>query len=195
MSYIHPDADTRHIIESAMNAKGLGTLGRMHDAARTLRMSTEEYARYVHRLEELRKNTSLTPVDETLVKLGSDVKYYKDGTKLIEKFGSNWAQVKLKQMKSDLTEVDLLKNVSGIMGDCDLRGTTIQDLSSLKRIGGTLTVDSASQLKDLSGIEKVLGSVMVHAKNEFCAREFLKSIGLNSAAIKGKIIPIIKNYL
>ena len=195
MSYLNPGIDTQHLINSAVNSHGLGSLGRIEDTYRLLNMSPEQFDAYLRRMKKLRESAPLCQTDETLVKLGSDVKQLKDGTKSIEKFNSGWTQVKLKQMKSGFSEEDLLKNVSKVKGDCDLRGTTISDLSSLKKVGGTLTVDTASKLKSLSGIEEVLGSVMVHAKNESTAKEFLQSLGLNLSAIKGKIIPVIKNYL
>ena len=195
MSYLHPDIDTQHLIEQAMNSKSLASLGRMHDESVILQMSPEQYAQYIKRLEDARKTGFLSSADETLAKLGVNVKYNQDKARLIEKFNSGWTQIKLKQMKSNLSEKDLLNGASEVVGDCDLRGTSIQDLSFLKKIGGTLTVDTSSQLKNLNGVKEILGSVFVHAKNESCAKEFIKAVGLNSAAIKGKIIPVIKNYL
>lgn len=195
MSFIRPGIDTQHLINQAMNSKSMQTMVREQDKYAIQNMTPQNYEIYLRKLEKLRKSAPLSKSEETLVKLGSYVKHRKDGTKSIEKFNSNWIQTKLKQIKSDLTETDLMKDVSKVAGDCDLRGTTVADLSSLKKVGGTLTVDTASKLKSLSGIEEVLGSVMVHAKNESTAKEFLQSLGLNLSAIKGKIIPVIKNYL
>ncbi len=199
MSYLHPDIDVQHIINSATNSQSLSALrsiqDRLETKARIARMSPQQYANWLQKLEEGRKNTHLTPVDEVTLKIGSLLKHYKDGTKALEKYNSIWTQAKLKQMKTGISEKDILKDVIKIAGDCDLRNTTVEDLSFLKKIGGTLTIDSASQLKNMSGLEEILGSVMVHAKDKQSAKEFLKSIGINLSAIKGNIIPVIKNYL
>jgi len=196
MSYIHPNIDTAHIKQSAMNAKNLGTLGKMQDKYFFDNMSIEQYAKYIRKIIKEREKSPLwNEVDDVLTKIGIQVEYLKDNTKSIEKFDSRWAQAKLKQMKSELSEADLLKGVSEIKGDCNLCATTIKDLSSLKKVGGTLTLDSASKLTNLFNIEEVAGSIFVHAKNKDQMLGFLDFIEIPLRAFKGKFIPVIKSYL
>jgi hypothetical protein len=45
-------------------------------------------------------------------------------------------------------------------------------LSCLKKIGGTLTIDATSQLKDLSGLKEVSGSVIVLVKISLMQKHF-----------------------
>lgn len=185
-----------HLKQEAMKCQTLSSLSRMHDESirRQLmkRMTPQQYMEY------LRKKDSQpiwTQVDDALTKLGYKVDYLEDGAKKIEKYNSNWVQQKAKQLKTGFDESQLLSGVKKIAGDCDLRGTTLEDLSGIKSIGKTLTLDTASSVKDLSGLKKIGGSVLVHAKDKKEMQQFLSNIKLPISAIKGKLIFIMKNYL
>ena len=184
-----------HLKQEAMKCKTLPSLSRMQDESirRQLmkRMTPQQYAEY------LRKRDSQpiwAPVDDALTRLGYRVDYLEDGTKQIEKYNSNWVQHKTKQYKIGFNESELLSGVKKVAGDCDLRGTTLEDLSGLKSVGKTLILDTASPIKDLSGLKKI-GTVLVHAKNKGEMQQFLSNIKFPISAIKGNLVHVMKNFL
>ncbi len=179
-----------------MNCQTLPTLARMHDESirrqMLKKMTPQEYLAFMERKKD--SQPIWTPTDNTLTKMGYKVDYLGDGTKQIEKYNSNWTQQKLKQWGNPASEADLLQGVKKIAGDCDLRGTTLEDLSGLKSIGKTLTLDTASPIKDLSGLKKI-GTVLVHAKNKGEMQQFLSNIKFPISTIRGNLIFIMKNFL
>ncbi len=188
-----------HLKQDAMKCTTLPVLKGFEDAAheKVLResLSHECYARYMQRLAAKQQKSPLwQPVDDALTRLGYRVDYLEDGTKQIEKYNSNWAQTKLKQWQKSSGEADLLQGVKRIAGDCDLRGTTLEDLSGLKSVGKTLILDTASPIKDLSGLKKI-GTVLVHAKNKGEMQQFLSNIKFPISAIKGNLVHVMKNFL
>mgnify|MGYP007102077531 CR=1 FL=1 len=86
---------------------------------------------------------------EALNILGYKTVNLKDGSKVINKYDSRWVKVKLKQHNLGFKESDILANVSKVAENCDLTGTTIEDLPQIKTIGKNLTLDASSSLKNL----------------------------------------------
>ena len=69
-----------------------------------------------------------------------------------------------------------------------------KNLSNIREIGNTLTLDSSSALEDLSGILRIGGSVMVNAKTKKEADDFLKKIKLPKDSVEGNVIFVMKHY-
>ena len=109
---------------------------------------------------------------------------------ILSEYNSGMINSAIKRAKSELTEKDILQNVSEIAGECDLRHTKLENLGSVKKLG-SLLIDTKSSIKDLSGLERIAGEVFIRAKDVNALSAFLKSTGLNLVQIGGKII---KNF-
>ena len=130
-----------------------------------------------------------TPVDKIRSQAHISSMTTKEGTVLSE-YNSGMINSAIKRAKSELSEKDILQNVSEIAGECDLRHTKLENLGSVKKLG-SLLIDTKSPIKDLSGLEKIAGDVFIRAKDAGELSSFLKSTGLNLVQIGGKII---KNF-
>lgn len=113
------------------------------------------------------------------------------GNIILNGYDCNMVNTVIKRSKSDLTEEDILKGVTAIKGDCNLKGTTLKSAMDVKEIMGRLSVDGKLNSIDLSGIEKISGSLMVHnIENKTDLDKFIKSTGLVNTKILGKIIKL-----
>ncbi len=195
--------EASHGYRSGILAKGIGEISGEADLAR--RMNTTPWAPWARNIKEAGASPKeWCAADDFLTKkFGTLVSYdnfIRETTKKIGRFSSNSIQSLLKRTKSELSEFDLLKGVNEVIDDCNLRGTSIETLANLHRIGGNLTLDASSSIKNISGL-KDIGKLTVIAKNQEEMEAFLKKIGLMAqngemlAKIKNGVHFVMKNYL
>ena len=196
--------EVSHGYRSGILAKGIGEISGEADLAR--RMNATPWAPWARNIKEAGASPKeWCAADDFLAKrfgtlVSYDKNYARGTTKKIGRFSSNGIQSLLKRTKSELGEFDLLKGVNEIIDDCNLRGTSIETLTDLYRIGGNLTLDASSSIKNISGLKNI-GKLTVVAKNQEEMEAFLKKIGLMAqngemlAKIKNGVHFVMKNYL
>lgn len=198
MSYIKPGIDRGHIVQSAVNSKSLGYLSNIEDTARMRALQSKYTPETIKGMLERRYATpkQWSAFDNVLTQLGVQVDY-KEGKRVLDTYKSNWINAKIAQKGLKIDESALIRGAKEVAQDCDLRGTTLKNLADLKKIGGSLTIDSFSNFdKDcFSNLEEIGRSLFVHLKNAGDMTDVLKNIGLDKSIVKGKIIPVIKNYI
>lgn len=193
MSFLHPSIDTQHLIDKAVNSKGLGTLSREEDKAIILRMSPEQYQLWLKKQAmDAKTPANWRAVDTDLTKIGSIVSYSPDG-KSISRYNSLYAQTKInaKQIKTPSEKI-LLSGVDEVAETLDLKRTSLESLGTIKKIGGTLYIDTASALKDLSSLKEVGDSIVVYGRSDSEIKQFLEQANFSFKELGNKIRNVIK---
>ena len=151
MSLIHPACDTRHIIQRAMKSKTLPTLAEEENMAKFLKDNnisiqyhtepTSPHKRILCTKKDLQDfQTLITDKsnDEIFELLGIKVQYNENGSKSISHY--KWPFKSFSFSTAGIDEKNLLDGVTEIQGICDLTGSSLEDLCSVKRIRGDLVI-------------------------------------------------------
>ncbi len=200
MSYIHPGIDTRHIIKDAMNAKTLAELSRIEDKAskKSLKYAkiekAAEHSVFSNKFPFRNENAAKEMVkgktsDEILNLSGIQKKLLKNGSFGITSYG----QPSINYTYSDIgvKESDLIDGISVILGNCNLQNTSLKNTADIKAIKGDLSISASnSQLKDLSSIKEVQGSVFVHTDDKSKVIQTLKDLNFRPNKLCGKILQL-----
>ena len=184
MSLINPALDTTHIIKQAMNAKSIAKVS--YTPVPDFETAAQRNAYYTVAQDKFGYRYS-TPEERLRTQAGIASKKTKEGL-CLDGYSSAMVQSSIKRTKSPLKEADSLKNVTKIEGDCNLKGTSLENLANVKEIKGALFVDTKSKIKDLSSLKKIMGSVWINAKDEKEMLDFIKSTGLSNVKIIGRYI-------
>ncbi len=89
-----------------------------------------------------------------------------------------------------IDEQELLKNVIGTTGSFNLRNSSLESSGSVQYIGGDLVIGPESEIKDLSSIKLVDGSVVIECGSQKQAEEILDELNFDQNALNGSIIVI-----
>lgn len=200
MTFIHPAADSRHIIQRAMNSKTLATLAeeedtyQMRKGSQTQSIQTPEPPskkyRPIYSKEDIQnfklKCQNKTP-DEIFELLGIDVKYNEDGTKNISHY--RWPHSSYSFQAAGINEEELLQGVKYIQGNCNLTGSYLKNLGDVKSIGGNLTIPLYSKAEDLSSIDYIGGNIICDSESQEDVIKLIKKLNLNPKSFNGHINP------
>lgn len=194
MSLLNPGADTKHLISQALNSKGLGTLSKEEGSPYLQQLTDAQYLQW--RKDDLNFNLrpkEWTKADDDLVKLCYRVRY-SDGTKSLSAYNSGFAQTKMRTKQiASVDEKTLLSGVTEIAENMDLSNTTLDSLGTIKKIGGSLYLDTASRsLKDASALKEIGGSVVVRGRDVAEVFDYLKKINFPLETLGKKVKTIIK---
>lgn len=196
MSFIHPAADTRHIIQKAMNSKSLATLSEEEDAYQAAlkqdKTNTPDSSRKglpaLYTKEDLvnfkLKCRNKTP-DEIFELLGIEVTYDSEGKKSISSY--QWPYASYSFQAAGIDEEELLKNVTTIRGNCNLKGSYLKNLGEVKSIGGSLTIPIYSQAEDLSSVQYIGGDISCSTESKEDAIKLIRKLKLNPKFFHGHI--------
>ena len=199
MSLIHPACDTRHIIQRAMKSKTLGTLAKEEEMAELLRTSNTSIV-YHTKPTPPHKRILLTKEDlqnfKYLIKgksndvifntLGIRVEYNENGSKSISHY--SWPFNSFSFSAAGIDEEKLLEGVTEIQGYCDLTGSKLENLCSVKRIRGDLVIPLFTKLKDLSGVEQIDRNIICSAENIEDTKDVIKKLNINPQALKNGVV-------
>lgn len=199
MSLIHPKCDTRHIIQKAMNSKSLATLAEEEATAKFLKdtnTSIEYHTQpgkhtlgILYTKEDLQNFKTLIEGksnDEIFDLLGIKVKYDKNGNKSISHY--RWPFKCFSFAAAGIDEKRLLDGVTEINGCCDLTGSNLEDLCSVKTISGDLIIPLFGKLKDLSGIQHISRNIICNAKNLEDTKAIIEKLRINPQALKNGVV-------
>lgn len=203
MSYIFPNADTRHLIQLAKNSKTLSTLACEENRYRVnhgyIAPSPDEDSgllinkidgnvyKHVDVKREKKKLSEKTP-EEILKGMHIDTWISSDGYKILSKYETPsqkgyWA-------KNGVDENDLIKDVTTILGVLNLRNSALESTQGIKTVQDGIVIGKESKIKDLSSLEKVYGLILVEAKDTKEAKERLEELNFHPRVFKGKILSI-----
>ena len=200
MALINPGCDTKHIIQQAMNCKTLAALAKEEDAFQEKKAAkiTKAAHEMQHKkpvtvctksdLEALKQKCRNKTPDEIFSILGIDVKYNEDGSKSISRYG--WTPTAYNFKSAGIDEEELLSGVTEIKGNCNLMGSELTSLGSVKKIGGSLNIPLFTKVQDLSGVKSIGGNVTCYAENPEDSIALLKRIKLNPDCVGGYINPM-----
>lgn len=120
---------------------------------------------------------------------------------VVGRYNSDTVGRLVKESKLPITEKEIISQIQLIEGDCDLRKTSATSLPNLRRVRGTLTLDTYSPLESLAGLKKV-GKINVVAKDMKDMDNYLKKLGILAQDGKKLLVDvaddiylIMKNYL
>lgn len=199
MSLIHPVCDTRHIIRMAMNNKSLATLAAEEDMAKLLKDSHTSieyhtqpkppYKRILLTKEDLQNFKHLIKGksnDEIFDTLGIRVSYNENGSKSISHY--KWPFNSFSFSAAGIDEEKLLDGVTEIQGYCDLTGSSLENLCSVKRIRGDLVIPLFTKLKDLSGVQQIDRNIICSAENIEDTKDVIKKLKISPQALKNGVV-------
>ncbi|MBQ8886778.1 MAG: hypothetical protein IJY61_03660 [Candidatus Gastranaerophilales bacterium] len=197
MSLSKPGIDTRHVIEKFRNARQLASIANEGDDAPKVDTAKT--------IEEIRQDKEKPPVvictkddlinfkqkcegktqDEILSYLGIEATYNENGSKTLSHY--KWPFKGYSFAAAGIDETKLLDGVTEIKGDCNLTGSSLKDLGSVSKIGGTLVVPLFTNAKDLSSIQSIGRDIYCDVNNHEDAVELLKKLKLDNCKIGGYI--------
>ena len=199
MSLIHPACDTRHIIRMAMNNKSLATLAEEEDMAKYLKdnnlsiqyhtQPTPVHKRILCSKDDLQNLKCLLQGksnDEIFDLLGIKVEYNENGSKSISHY--KWPFNSFSFSAAGIDEEKLLDGVTEIQGYCDLTGSSLENLCSVKRIRGDLVIPLFTKLKDLSGVQQIDRNIICSAENIEDTKDVIKKLKISPQALKNGVV-------
>ncbi len=199
MSLIHPACDTRHIIRMAMNNKSLATLAEEEDMAKYLKdnnlsiqyhtQPTPVHKRILCSKDDLQNLKCLLQGksnDEIFDLLGIKVEYNENGSKSISHY--KWPFNSFSFSAAGIDEEKLLDGVTEIQGYCDLTGSSLENLCSVKRIRGDLVIPLFTKLKDLSGVKQIDRNIICSAENIEDTKDVIKKLKISPQALKNGVV-------
>ena len=195
MSFMKPGIDKRHVIEQARNAKGLATLagenGVQVDTAKVLEGIKSDKAKpavVICTKEDLiafREKCKGKSQDEILTYLGIESTYNEDGSKTLSHY--KWPFHGYSFSAAGIDEAQLLDSVTHIKGNVDLTGSSLKDLGSVRKIGGSLKIPLFTSAKDLSSVQSIGRNVICEVENSQDAINLIKKVKLNPKYLGGYI--------
>lgn len=199
MSLIHPACDTRHIIQRAMKSKTLPTLAEEEDMAKYLKdnnlsiqyhtQPTPVHKRILCSKDDLQNLKCLLQGksnDEIFDLLGIKVEYNENGSKSISHY--KWPFNSFSFSTAGIDEEKLLDGVTEIQGYCDLTGSNLENLCSVKRIRGDLIIPLFTKLKDLSGVQQIGRNIICSAENIEDTKDVIEKLNINPQALKNGVV-------
>lgn len=197
MSLSKPGIDTRHVINQFRNARQLASIA--NEGADAVKIDTAKA------IEEIRQDKQKPPVvictkddliafrekcegktqDEILSYLGIEATYNENGSKSLSHY--KWPFKGYSFAAAGIDETKLLDGVTEIKGDCDLTGSSLKDLGSVSKIGGSLTIPLFTNAKDLSNVQLIGRNVICDVENPQDAIDLIKKVKLNPKHIGGHI--------
>lgn len=199
MSLIHPACDTRHIIQRAMKSKTLPTLAEEEQKAKFLRENnltieyhtkpTPPHKRILCTKEDLQEFQTLIKGksnDEIFDILGIEVEYNENGSKSISHY--RWPFSSFSFDIAGIDEEKLLDGVTEIKGYCDLTGSNLENLCSVKKIRGDLVIPLFTKLKDLNGLQQLNGNIICNAENLEDTKSVIKKLNINPQALRNGVV-------
>ncbi len=191
MSLSYPGIDKKHIIKQTMNAKGLGTLSRIEDKANPIQQETDTN-RYVNKLilspAEARKMVKGKNQEEILALAGIAVKNLKDGSKAITEYYQPSHRTTFSDIGVD--ESQLIQGVTKVLQNLNLLNTNLENTGEISTVNGDVITGGNHSLKDLSSLKRIYGSVLVYANSKEEALEQLKQLKFKPQSVGGKLIII-----
>ncbi len=199
MSLIHPACDTRHIIRMAMNNKSLATLAEEEEKAKYLKENnlsiqyhtqpTPVHKRILCTKEDLQNLKYLLQGksnDEIFDLLGIKVEYNENGSKSISHY--KWPFNSFSFPAAGIDEEKLLDGVTEIKGLCDLTGSNLENLCSVKKIRGDLIIPLFTKLKDLNDLQQLNGNIICNAENLEDTKSVIKKLNINPQALRNGVV-------
>lgn len=187
----HPGAATPHLIQQAVGARGLGSLGREENALNkkdetppiSLGVNHIPYRDKAQAKELLDGKTS----DEVLGLRGIGVKHNKRGEKILTAYSAPSVYYKASDVGID--ENSLIEGVTKVLsGGMNLRNSELTSTGSIKTVLGDIIIDDKSQMTDMSSIEEHQGMVFLEIPKDTSTKEFLEKIGYNPEYRTGGVI-------
>jgi len=200
MSFIHPAADTRHIIQKAMNSKSLATLAEEEDTYQALLKqdksgtepaSTETSSKRLpllytkDDLADFKLKCQNKSPDEIFELLGIDVTYDDKGKKTISHY--KWPYSSYSFQTAGINEEELLKGVETIIGNCNLAGSYLKNLGDVKSICGNLIIPLFPKAEDLSSIQYIGGDILCESESPEDVIKLIRKLKLNPKSFHGHI--------
>lgn len=194
MSLIHPACDTRHIIEQVMNSRSLATLSKEYESYEKSKNCPKEKVEPQKEkvniytkddLNNFKEKIKGKSNDEILDILGIEVTYNENGSKTLSEY--KWPFKCYSFSIAGINEEELLNGVSEIKGDCNLIGSKLKNLGSIRKIGGSLRIPLFTDLKDLSGIKSIGGDIISDVEDPQDAVDLIEKLNLNPSKIGGYI--------
>ena len=195
MSFMNPGIDKKHVIEQARKAKGLATLasedGVKVDTSKVIEQIREDKAKPAvvictkDDLAAFSNKCKGKSQDEILSYLGIEATYNKNGSKTLSHY--KWPFNGYSFASAGIDETALLDGVTEIKGDCSLVGSSLKDLGSVRKIGGSLTLPLFTNAKDLSSIKSIGGDIICDVEDAKDATDLIKKLNLNPSKIGGYI--------
>ena len=196
MSLSKPGVDTHHVIQKFRNGRQLPSIAgedgsykvdtkrvvediRADKAKPPVELCTKED------LIAFKKNCESKSTDEILSYLGIESTYNENGSKTLSHY--KWPFKGFSFAAAGIDETKLLDGVTKIKGNCDLTGSSLKNLGSVKTIGGSLTLPFFTNAKDLSSIEYIGRNVICEVENPQDAMDLIKEVKLNPKQIGGYI--------
>ena len=197
MSLEKPGIDTHHVIKKFQHARQLASIA--NEGSDAVKVDTAKA------LEEIRQDKQKPPVvictkedliafkekcegktqDEILSYLGIESTYNENGSKTISHY--KWPFKGFSFAAAGIDETKLLDGVTEIKGDCNLTGSSLKDLGSVSKIGGSLTIPLFTNAKDLSNVQSIGRNVICEVENPQDAIDLIKKLKLNPKYIGGHI--------
>ena len=197
MSLSKPGIDTHHVIKKFQHARQLASIA--NEGADAPKVDTEKA------LEGIREDKTKRPVvictkedlialrekckgksqDEILSYLGIEATYNENGSKTLSHY--KWPFKGFSFAAAGIDETKLLDGVTEIKGSCNLTGSNLQNLGSVSKIGGSLTVPLFTSVKDLSSIKSIGRNIICDVDNPQDAIDLIKKVNLNPKYLGGYI--------
>lgn len=197
MSLSKPGIDKHHVIKEFQHARQLASIA--NEGADAPKVDTAK------ELESIREDKEKPPIvictkedliafrekchaksqDEILSYLGIEATYNENGSKTLSHY--KWPFKGFSFAAAGIDETKLLDGVTEIKGSCNLTGSSLANLGSVSKIGGSLTVPLFTSVKDLSSIKSIGRDIICDTNDAKDAVELLKKIKLNNCRIGGYI--------
>lgn len=197
MSLAKPGIDTHHVIKKFQHARQLASIA--NEGADAPKVDTSK------ELEGIRQDREKASVvlctkddliafkekckgkssDEILSYLGIESTYNENGSKTLSHY--KWPFKGFSFSAAGIDETKLLDGVTEIKGNCNLTGSSLQDLGSVSKIGGTLTIPLFTHAKDLSSLKSIGRDIYCDANSHEDAVALLKQLKLDNCKIGGYI--------
>ena len=82
----------------------------------------------------------------------------------------------------------LLDGVTEIKGYCDLTGSNLENLCSVKKIRGDLVIPLFTKLKDLNDLQQLNGNIICNAENLEDTKSVIKKLNINPQALRNGVV-------
>ena len=196
MSLLKPGVDTHHVIQKFRNGRQLASIAGEDG---TLKVNTKAVLDGIREDKEkppiilctkedliaFREKCESKSTDEILSYLGIESTYNENGSKTLSHY--RWPFKGYSFAAAGIDEAKLLDGVTAIKGNCDLTGSSLKDLGSVSKIGGSLTIPLFTNVEDLSSIKSIGRDIYCEANDHKDAVELLKKLKLDKCKIGGYI--------
>lgn len=183
--------DSISLIRKAKNAKSLGTLGQIENAANPLKQNPVKvlYSNELIRATQKEKDLVKGKTPYEILKLaGIGTKKLKDGTFALTEYRQPSCFTTFADLNVD--EPPLITGVTKILKSLNLLNTKLKNTGKIATVQDDVVIGGKHALEDISSLKTIYGSVIVYANSRQEALELLAHLKFRPKKVYGKLIII-----